>query len=146
MPILLPLLLAVPLIEIWLLIRVGGIVGAGWTVFLVVFTAFIGIILVRIQGLSTLMRMQQTLARGELPALAMLEGIALLFAGALLLTPGFFTDALGFLLLVPAFRRGLIRAVSPGLLGHVRPPATDRPNPESESHRTLEGESRREKD
>jgi len=83
LPLLLPLLLAIPVLEIWLLIRVGGVIGAGWTIFFVVFTAFLGLLLVRVQGLSTLARMQQAMLRGDLPAMEMLEGVALLFTGVL---------------------------------------------------------------
>ena len=101
--------LLVPLIEIYLLIQVGSVIGAGWTVFLVVATAVIGAGLLRMQGFNTLQKAQTSMARGEIPAIAMLEGVALLFSGALLLTPGFFTDAVGFFLLVPVIRQGLIR-------------------------------------
>ena len=107
MPFLLLLFLLVPLVEIWFLIKVGGIVGAGWTIFLVVLTAIIGAGLVRAQGLSAIGRIQQQLAAGNLPAAEMLQGVFLLIAGALLLPPGFFTDAIGFALLVPAVRRRL---------------------------------------
>ena len=100
--------LLVPLIEIWLLIQVGSVIGAGWTIFLVVLTAVLGATLVRAQGLSTYGRIQATLARGQMPALEMLEGLALFLAGALLLTPGFFTDAVGFLLLFPPTRIWLV--------------------------------------
>ena len=100
--------LLVPLAEIYLLIKVGGIVGALPTVILVVLTALIGAVLVRWQGISTLFRAQQSLQRGELPAIALLEGALILIAGALLLTPGFLTDALGFACLVPSWRQGLI--------------------------------------
>lgn len=93
-----------------MLVTVGGLVGVGWTIFLVVLTAVIGASLVRSQGITTLARSQGSLARGELPAVELLEGAALLIAGALLLTPGFFTDGIGFLLLVPPLRRWVIRA------------------------------------
>lgn len=108
-PIVLAIFLIVPLTEVWLLVTVGSLVGAGWTVFLVVLTAVIGASLVRSQGINTLARSQDSLARGELPAVELVEGVALLVAGALLLTPGFFTDGIGFLLLVPPLRRWLIR-------------------------------------
>ena len=103
--ILLLLFLIVPIIEIYLLIQVGGILGAWPTVFLVVFTAVLGAWLLRIQGFSTLNRVQGSLARGEIPAIEMLGGILLLLSGALLLTPGFFTDTIGFLMLLPTMRR-----------------------------------------
>jgi len=97
--------LIVPIVEIYLLIQVGEEIGAGWTVFLVVATAVVGAGLLRQQGLATFFSAQQKMAEGELPASAMIEGVMLLLAGALLLTPGFFTDALGFLILVPMLRK-----------------------------------------
>jgi len=107
----------VPIIEIYLLIQVGEEIGAGWTIFLVVATAVIGAGLLRQQGLSTLYEAQGKMAHGELPATALIEGVMLLLAGALLLTPGFFTDALGFLVLIPMLRKRFARAVlSKGIL------------------------------
>jgi UPF0716 protein FxsA len=103
------LFLIVPLIEIYFLIQVGEVIGAGWTIFLVVATAVIGAGLLRMQGLSTMQRAQLTLAQGQVPALAMMEGLALLISGGMLLTPGFFTDASGFLLLIPPVRQALIK-------------------------------------
>lgn len=103
--------LIIPLAEIWFLIKVGGVVGAGWTIFLVVFTAVVGAGLVRVQGLSTLNRIQQSMQQGQMPAMAMFEGLALFLAGALLLTPGFFTDAIGFSLLIPPLRRLMIKSI-----------------------------------
>jgi len=105
------LFLLVPLIEIYFLIQVGSLIGAGWTIFLVVATAVIGAGLLRLQGFTTLQRAQNSMAQGEIPAIAMLEGVALLFSGAMLLTPGFFTDACGFALLVPVIRQSLIKRV-----------------------------------
>ena len=105
------LFLLIPLIEIYFLIQVGEVIGAGWTIFLVVATAVIGVGLLRMQGLNTLHKAQVSMAQGQLPAIAMFEGVALLFSGALLLTPGFFTDAIGFILLVPPIRQGLIKNV-----------------------------------
>jgi UPF0716 protein FxsA len=103
------LFLLIPLIEIYFLIQVGEVIGAGWTIFLVVATAVIGAGLLRMQGLSTLQRAQASMAQGQLPATAMFEGVALLLSGALLLTPGFFTDTIGFALLVPPIRQALIK-------------------------------------
>jgi len=102
------LFIAIPLLEIYLFIKVGEVVGAWPTVFFIVLTAVIGVALLRQQGLSTLSRFQQQVQRGELPANTMAEGIMLVFSGALLLTPGFFTDAIGFLLLMPFVRRAII--------------------------------------
>lgn len=110
----------VPLIEIYILIQVGQVIGALWTVFFVVLTAVIGVQLLRRQGLSTLSRAQQKLNNGEMPAEEMLEGMALVVAGAFLLTPGFFTDAFGFLLLFPPSRNWIIRGLSRRLLASGR--------------------------
>lgn len=115
--ILLAIFIVVPLIEVYLLIKVGSVIGAPWTIFLVVFTAMLGAFLVRSQGFSTLRRIQANLADGELPAMELLEGVFLLVAGALLLTPGFFTDAVGFACLTPPLRRAVIRyALERGLI------------------------------
>jgi len=103
------LFLLIPLIEIYFLIQVGSVIGAGWTIFAVVATAVLGAWLLRMQGFSTLQRAQVSIAQGQIPAIAMLEGVALVISGALLLTPGFFTDSIGFLLLVPAIRQALIK-------------------------------------
>jgi UPF0716 protein FxsA len=111
--------LLVPMLEIWLLIKVGSVVGAGWTVLLVVATAMIGAGLVRAQGLSALRRIQQELAAGGLPADEVLQGVLLLVAGALLLTPGFVTDALGFSLLIPGVRSIIVRRLFAAGTGFV---------------------------
>jgi len=107
--VLLILFLVIPLVEIYFLISVGEVIGAFATVFMVVFTAILGAILLRSQGLSTLRRVQEASARGEIPALEMIEGMMLLVGGALLLTPGFFTDAIGFICLITPLRQAVIR-------------------------------------
>lgn len=109
--VLLVLSLLVPLLELYLLIKVGGILGAIPTISLVVFSAVLGTLLVRFQGFSTLQRVGLTLGRGEIPAIEMLEGVVLLLSGVLFLIPGFFTDMLGFLCLIPGLRRRLIHWV-----------------------------------
>jgi UPF0716 protein FxsA len=111
-PLITVIFLVVPIIEIYLLIQVGQVIGAGWTIFLVVFTAVIGVWLLRIQGLSTLIRAQQKLQQNELPAREILEGMGLVVAGALLLTPGFFTDTVGFFLLFPPTRIWLVSRIA----------------------------------
>ena len=111
-PLIAVIFLLVPIVEIYLLIQVGQVIGAGWTIFLVVLTAVIGVALLKQQGLSTLQRAQQKMQDNELPAHEILEGMGLLVAGALLLTPGFFTDAVGFVLLFPPTRIRLVRAIA----------------------------------
>jgi len=100
--------LCVPILEIYLLLKIGGIVGVFPTVALVVGTAMLGAIMLRRQGFSTMQRLQASLARGEVPAKEMIEGPLLLVGGALLLTPGFFTDALGFFCLIPSSRKWFV--------------------------------------
>lgn len=107
--------LSVPLVEIYLLIEIGGVIGAPATVFLVVFTAVLGALLLRQQGFYTLQKVQQQMSRGEMPAMAMLEGVCLVIGGVLLLTPGFITDFIGFLLLIGPTRRFLILKFVPGM-------------------------------
>lgn len=109
MPLLFLTFLLVPLLEIYLLIEIGSVIGAAWTVAGVVGTAVVGAALVRRQGLAALARFRSATEAGELPAITIIEGLALLVAGALLLTPGFFTDAIGFVLLTPPLRQILIR-------------------------------------
>jgi UPF0716 protein FxsA len=143
--ILFSLFILVPLLEIYLLIKVGGIIGAIPTVAMVVFTAVLGALLLRHQGLYTFAKVQTALARGELPTVAMLEGVVLLISGAMLLTPGFFTDTLGFLGLVPPLRQWLIlKVLERGVIHTVGPGA--RPHGPESGHRTLEGDYRREDD
>ena len=144
------LFLIIPLLEIYLLIQVGGIIGAWPTVFLVVFTAVLGATLLRHQGLYTLNKVQTAMARGELPTMAMLEGVVLIFCGALLLTPGFFTDTLGFLGLVPPLRQAAIKALLTRGMVSAMGGAYRQRHPYEEGHdtgpRTLDGEYRREDD
>ena len=111
-PLLFAIFIAVPLVEMYILIRVGGYLGALPTIGLVMLTALIGVTLLRRQGLATLTRAQDNMNAGVLPAKEMAEGIMLAVAGALLLTPGFFTDAVGFALLVPAIRSLLLARVT----------------------------------
>lgn len=108
--------LLVPLVEIYILIQVGQVIGALWTVFFVVFTAVIGVQLLKTQGLSTMTRAQHKMNAGEMPAHELLEGLALVVAGAFLLTPGFFTDAFGFILLFPLTRSMIIRSLASRLM------------------------------
>jgi UPF0716 protein FxsA len=104
-PIFAVLFLVIPIIEIYVLIQVGSVIGALPTIILVVATAVIGAFLLRQQGLSTFMRFQQNMATGQLPAKEMVEGVMLLVGGALLMTPGFFTDTIGFFCLIPFTRQ-----------------------------------------
>jgi UPF0716 protein FxsA len=95
----------VPIIEIAVLIQVGGLIGVWQTIALVVITAVVGAAMLRAQGLRTLQAAQESLNRNEMPVAELFDGACLLVAGILLLTPGFVTDAFGFLLFVPPVRR-----------------------------------------
>jgi UPF0716 protein FxsA len=101
--------LFVPLIEIYFLIQIGDVIGAGFTIFIVVLTALIGAALVRFQGLTTLARAQREMRNARMPAMEVVEGALLLMAGALLLIPGFVSDALGFIILIPPLRQRLVQ-------------------------------------
>ena len=142
-PVLFLLFLLVPLGELWFMIKVGGWIGALPTVALVVLTAVIGASLARIQGLSTLQRLQATMARGETPALEMLEGVFLFIGAVLLLVPGFFTDALGLVFLLPFTRRPLAWWAARRLTV-VTPAGGPARSSQHEGQRTIEGEFRRE--
>jgi len=136
------LFVGIPLIELYFLIQVGSQIGALSTIGLSIFTALLGGVLVRIQGFSVLMRVRDALGQSQVPALEMLDGALLLVAGLVLLLPGFFTDTLGFLLLVPKLRRFLILRFF-----RILP---DESSPDRDAIQTgprvIEGEFRRERD
>jgi UPF0716 protein FxsA len=143
-------LVSVPLVEIYVLIQVGRVVGAGTTVALVVFTAVLGAWLLRGQGLATLARARATLDQGQLPAEELVEGLILLLAGVLLLTPGFVTDALGFAALLPPVRRTLAGALAARLRIQIVQSQRRRPGPgpggPASGNRTIEADYRVERD
>ena len=105
------LFLLVPLIEIALFIQVGGFIGLWWTLGIVILTAILGAALVRGQGLAVLSQISSSIDQLEDPTEPLVHGAMILFSGALLLTPGFFTDAVGFALLVPGIRSWLFKQI-----------------------------------
>lgn len=137
------LLAVVPLTELYILLKVGSAIGALATIGLVLLTAFLGTALIRYQGLRTMASVRATTAQGGVPAMELMEGACLLIAGAVLLTPGFLTDAAGFALLVPAVRRALILRYLAGLQ-----PANEASVHTSnrDGHRTIEGDYHRHDD
>ncbi len=148
---LLILFIALPLLETWLLIKVGSAIGALWTIVLIIATAVVGSQLVRRQGLGVMQRLREHQARGEAPAVPMLEGAALLLAGFFLIMPGFITDTLGFLMLVPPLRawvarRLLARAVTvqAGVYGAPRPGQPPSSGGKSRDANVIEGDYERE--
>lgn len=117
--ILLIVFIGVPLVEIGVFIQVGGWLGLAPTLIIVIATAVIGTALLRRQGLATLARARENMDRGVLPMVEIFDGVCLLLAGALLLTPGFVTDALGAVLLMPPARRFLGRAIAARMGPHA---------------------------
>lgn len=103
--------IAVPMIEIALFIQVGGFIGLWPTLMIVILTALAGTYLVRSQGRLALGQLQQSFNELRDPTGPLVHGAMILFSGALLLTPGFFTDAIGFALLIPAVREAAFKAI-----------------------------------
>jgi len=145
---LLLLFIVIPIIEIYLLLAVGQQIGALSTIGLIILTAIIGAAMLRKQSIAALQRFQNQLQQGEMPAQALLEGLILLVGGLLLLTPGFFTDAVGFICLIPWTRQWLALYFSRRVQMAAMHPHTSphQQNPRSNSHQpsTLEGEYKRE--
>ncbi len=116
------LLLVVPIVEIATFIAIGGQIGIAMTLLMILVTAIIGTILLRIQGLGLVREIQSKVAEGQVPGRALGDGAMIMVAGILLLTPGFVTDGLGFLLFVPGVRSIIwnflasrIKVVGPGI-------------------------------
>jgi UPF0716 protein FxsA len=108
---LLPLVLlfiVVPIVEIYVIIQVGQAIGALWTIALLVADSILGSVLMRAQGRAAWRRFNEAIAAGRVPAREVLDGVLVIFGGALLLTPGFVTDVFGFLFVLP-FTRPLVR-------------------------------------
>jgi len=103
----LAIFVAMPIIEIAVFIQAGELIGLWPTIGIVILTAVVGTSLMRAQGLQTLARAQAQMDQGEMPIGELFDGICILVAGVLLLTPGFVTDTMGFLLLVPPLRRAV---------------------------------------
>ena len=109
---LLLLFTVVPLVELFLLVKLGTVVGVGPTIALVLFTGILGAWLARQQGLEVLRRVNEDLSQGRMPTEALMDGVLILIAGAVLLTPGLLTDALGFVLLIPRTRAAVRKIVA----------------------------------
>jgi len=116
------LFLLIPLIELYVLIQVGSVIGALPTILLTVTTAIVGVALMRSQGVATMQNAQASMAVGEVPQLALMEGVFIFLGGVLLFIPGLISDAIGLLFLIPFVRRGLIRQSLKGYQakGHFR--------------------------
>ncbi len=97
----------IPVIEIYILIQIGSVFGPLTSVALVIFTGFLGAYLARLQGMQTILRIQENLKEGRMPSSDLLDALLIGVAGLVLLTPGFLTDLFGFILLIPATRIGV---------------------------------------
>ena len=106
------LIIGIPLIEIYLMIKVGGMIGAFNTIFLIFFTAITGIYFAKLEGLNAIRSGFTQLVKNEIPIYEIISGAALAFAALLLIIPGFLTDIIGFLLIVPFTRKIFIKAIS----------------------------------
>lgn len=140
------LFIVLPVIEIYLFIEIGAAIGAGWTIVLIFITAAIGLSAMRRQGLAVLQEAQAAQNAGRPPLAAVAHGVLILLGGGLLLVPGFFTDALGFLCLWPPARLFFIGAVLEALLPHIiriRPMhGTPQDQAKKNDDKTIEGDFR----
>lgn len=132
-PLLVVLFLLLPLAELWVIVSVAGGLGIGYTIVLLLAISVAGAWLVKLQGFSALSRVQQTFNRGAIPTTELVDGALIVLAGALLLTPGFITDTVGFLLLIPPSRAVVRKALTSRFQSRVRlmgaAPGPDRRSP-----------------
>ena len=105
-------LIGIPAIEIYIMIKVGGVIGALNTIFLIFFTAVTGVFFARLEGLNTIRSGFKQLIKNEIPIYEIISGAALAFAALLLIIPGFLTDLIGFLLIIPVTRKLFISTIS----------------------------------
>jgi len=137
----LALIVLLPLIEVAGFAMVGGHLGAMGAVLLTLCTAFLGVFLIKTQGFRTLTQVREQVAMGQMPAETVLSGVMVFVCGALLLIPGFFTDILALIGLLPPVRQGLAAAIlSRGMI--IKTAQT--PNNRSEKGQIIEGQYKRE--
>ena len=105
-------IIGIPAIEIYLMIKVGGVIGALNTILLIFFTAITGVYFAKLAGISTLRSGLSQMIKNEIPIYEIISGAALAFAALLLIIPGFLTDIVGFLLIIPVTRKFFISSIS----------------------------------
>ena len=105
-------IIGIPLIEIYLMIKIGSVIGAFNTIFLIFFTAVTGIYFAKLEGLNAIRSGFGQLVKNEIPIYEIISGAALAFAALLLIIPGFLTDLIGFLLIIPVTRKIFIKIIS----------------------------------
>lgn len=139
--VLLLVVIGFPLLEFYILLEVGSAIGSIPTIFIVVFTMVLGVLLMRHQGIYTLSRIKKSMDKGEVPAMAMFESVFIFFAAVLLLIPGFITDTMGVLLLITPLRSLLVRRILG--MSRFKPPPGSGPGASSGpmgAGRIIEGE------
>jgi len=134
------LFLAIPLIEIALFIQVGGFIGLWWTLGIVILTAYLGTRLIRSQGIKAMNDVQSSFSELRDPTEPLAHGAMILFSGALLLTPGFFTDGVGFALLVPSVRKWVFAYVRSRIKVQTFPTADASPRETGATDSVIDGE------
>ncbi|MBZ5739850.1 FxsA family protein [Nocardioides mangrovi] len=138
------LFIVVPLVEIYVLVQVGQVIGAGWTILLLVADALLGTWLMRREGARAWRTLREAVEQGRMPATELADGALILFGGALMLAPGFVTDVFGILLILPFtrpfFRRLLSAFVARRLVVNVTRPGTQGRGPESGPGPVVRGE------
>ena len=105
-------IILIPLIEIYLFIEIGGQIGAGYTILFILLTAVIGLYFAKLEGINTIRSGMNQLTNNQMPIYEMISGAALAFAAVLLIIPGFATDIIGFLLIIPFTRNLLFKFIT----------------------------------
>ncbi len=138
----LAVLVLFPLIEVAMFAQVGGKIGAMWAVFLTLCTAFLGVFLIKTQGFRIISQVREQVAQGQMPAQTVISGVMVFICGALLLLPGFVTDTLGLIGLIPAVRHAMAAALlKKGLIVGSGPVRGQKPTGSGD---VIEGQYRRE--
>ena len=134
--------IAIPLIEVILFITVGKYIGLWNTIFIIIMTGIVGAILVKSQGITILNKALEEIKSNQIPILSIFEGIAILIAGAFLLTPGFLTDTLGCILLIPKTRNLIISYITTHLKKRTvyKEKSTYYPDEEDKKNKIFEGD------
>jgi UPF0716 protein FxsA len=137
---LLALFILVPLAELYVILKVGDAIGAAWTILLLAADSVLGSLLLRAQGRSVWRRFNTALGQGRMPHREVIDGVLVIFGGAFLITPGFITDVVGLLLLVPPTRAVVRRLLVSRLGRRIAVTATTR----GRTHYDVEGTAREE--
>jgi UPF0716 protein FxsA len=138
LPVLLFLFIVVPIAELFVIIQVGQAIGVWWTIALLIADSVLGSMLMRSQGRAVWRRFNEAMQAGRVPAREVLDGVLVIFGGALLLTPGFISDVLGLLLLLPP-TRALVRTLIVRRFAHRMVVSMSAPRPQAGRAYDVEG-------